>query len=244
MLDQVDEEELTFNYTSVSEKVIPPKPIPQSESSDSMKAYTNAIDDLNLEQKRAMLDEDKEEKPEPIISPNSPEVIVEPSVTTVAYSRPTQPESQSDEDLLRKILQESSGEVFSDTTSISNASTDSQLLSKILSEATTNTYRSSAGNRQVEQTQDIRCPQNGEIIKASALGFTWKEVGGNIHNIDFGKYNDAYFDDHSNLVFEHRYGPTLFVPHQIQGWKVLLGRLPFKYRSISRNQLQQLLRSK
>ncbi len=239
---------------------------PQQYQPDSEKISAEvSVDDLDLEGKKALLkqikakqeawlneDANTEEEDSPSSEPSR--VAEEPAAAEVseavvetppiAVTEP-KPNKALDQDLLSRILTEANGETHSSNPSHSSGS-DAELFNRILADATGSAYTNSSQQTtklRESPTKDVKCPPNGKIHGISALGFTWEEIGGTSHQVDFGQYSDAYFDEAGDLVLEHRYGPLLTMPSRMEGWKDLLNRMPYRFRSLSRNKLQAILRS-
>lgn len=182
-----------------------------------------------------------EEEPAPIAektpiqeAPAQEEVAIAPSPVL-----PQGPGNKASDDLLMsRILAEASGH-----TADSYAASGDELLAKILQEASGSSYRTSLGNPSATRDleRNIQCPNNSVIVETSSLGFTWKDIGGQLHKVDFGHYSDAYLQDNKALVLEHRYGKQITLPASMKGWEKVLESIPFRFRSIDRQEVLDLV---
>lgn len=117
---------------------------------------------------------------------------------------------------------------------------DEDLLKKILAEATGSSYGSENlryQRKEDELTTNVTFKGNASIEQMSSLGFEVK-ANGESHSIDFGKFSDAYFsEDGRAVIFEHRNGKTLTFPKEVQGWKTMIQKMPFRFRSFDRKRM-------
>lgn len=120
---------------------------------------------------------------------------------------------------------------------------DQDLLQKILAEASGSRYSSeNLRYQRTEQapTSNVVFKANASIEQLSSLGFQVK-VGGETHDIDFGKFSDAYFSESADaLIFEHRNGKTVTFPKSVNNWQEMIQKMPFRFRSFDRKLMRNL----
>ena len=122
----------------------------------------------------------------------------------------------------------------------STSLSDKELLAKILAEATGSQYASENLRYQKtenELTSNVTFKANAQIQNMTSLGFD-VQVNQETHQIDFGKFSDAYFSESGDsIIFEHRNGKTLTFPQSVQGWMTMIQKMPFRFRSFDRKKM-------
>ena len=162
-----------------------------------------------------LVEEDEPESPEPEVIEEEEPVLEETEQTPEYSVEPQETVSASNEELLKKILAEA--ETGSSYSSYSYQKTNDE-----------------------EEPKETAFTSGSEIQEANSLGFKVLHKG-ELLEIDFGKFSDAWYDETQELlVLEHRYGKTYSFSRKMAGWKVMIQKMPFRFRSFDRKQLWEL----
>ena len=170
---------------------------------------------------------ESEDEPEEEVTPNE--------ISSEILERPIETETS--------VTTEDSGSDGEEEFKLSSDLDNQALLQKILAEASGSSYDSNNLRFHQEEwipNHHMTFKTNSVISNASSLGFEI-ESGGKKQQIAFGKFSDAFYDTEKKaLVLEHRYGKSLSFPQAIQGWKDLIQKMPFRFRSFDRKLMWEL----